>query len=139
MPNRTRLEEGVDLTINLLKWLTKLKKCYTKSLDKMYPVPLDKIKNCFSNSFLYPVDINAKHSSVFRLKTDSEATCHYLKNEHSSFLQNLTKLSDGPHATLPNNSTIQATPSGLLPLSDILSPQAKISFIFQAYPMSPYF
>ena len=44
--------------------------------------------------------------------------------------QNLTKLSDGPHATLPNNSTIQATHSGLLPLCDILSPQTKTSFIF---------
>ena len=46
------------------------------------------------------------------------------------FLQNLTKLSDWPHATLPNNSTIQATHSGILPLCDILSPQEKTSFIF---------
>ena len=127
IPNRTLLEGKLDLPINLLKWLTNLKICYTNSLDKMYPVaPLHKIKNCSINS----VAVNTPHSSIFKLKADSGATCHYLKNEHNSFLQNLTKLSDGPYATLPNNSTIQVTHSGFLPLSDILSPQAKISFIF---------
>ena len=93
----------------------------------MYPVaPLHKIKH-FSSNY---VAVNTPPSTVFKLKADSGATCHYLKNEHSSFLQNLTKLSNGPHATLRNNSTIQATHSGFLPLSDILSPQAKTSFIF---------
>ena len=93
----------------------------------MYPVaPLHKIKH-FSSNY---VAVNIPPSTVFTLKADSGATCHYLKNEDSSFLQNLTKLSDGPHATLPNNSTIQATHSGFLPLSDIISPHAKTSFIF---------
>ena len=124
------MEGGVDLQIKLLKWLTNLKNCYTKSLDKLYPVaPLYKIKNCSSNSFVNHVDIK-NSSTVFNLKADSGATCHYLKNEHSLFLKNLTKLSDGPHATLPNNSTIQATHSELLPLNDILSPHAKTSFVF---------
>ena len=103
------------------------KMCYTNSLDKMYPVaPLYKIKNYSSNY----VAVNTPHSSAFKLKGDSGATCHYLKNEYSSFLQNLTQLSYGLHTTLPNNSTIQATHSGFLPLSDILSPHAKTSFIF---------
>ena len=63
----------------------------------MYPVtPLRKIKNCSSNY----VAVNTPHSSVFKLKDDSGATCHYLKHEHSSFLQNLTKLSGGLYATL---------------------------------------
>ena len=43
----------VDLQIKLLKWLTNLKNCYTKSLDKLYPVaPLHKIKSCSSNFFV---------------------------------------------------------------------------------------
>ena len=93
----------------------------------MYPVaPLHKIKH-FSSNY---VAVNTTPSTVFKLNTDSGATCHYLKNEDSSFLQNLTKLPDGLHATLPNTSTIQATYSGLLPFVDILSPQAKTSFIF---------
>ena len=129
------IEGGADLPINLLKWLTNLKHCYTKSLDKIYPAaPLHKIKNYSSNSFMYHVDINTSQSSVFKLKADSVATYHYLKNEHSSFLQNLTKLSDRPHATLPNNFAIQATYSGLLPLSDILLTQAKAYFVFPGLP-----
>ena len=79
MPHRTYLEGGVELQIKLLKWLTNLKICYTKSLDKLYHVaPLHRIKNCFSNSFVNHVDINS--STAFNLKTDSGATCHYLIN-----------------------------------------------------------
>ena len=88
---------GADLQLNLLKWLTNLKMCYTNSLYKMYPVlPLHKIKH-FSSNY---VAVNTPPSTVFKLEADSEATYHYLKNEHSFFLQNLTKLSDRPHATL---------------------------------------
>ena len=113
---------GADLQHNLLKWLTNLKICYTNSLSKMYLVaPLHKIKY-FSSNY---VAVTKPTSTVFKLKADSGATCHYLKNEHTSFLKN------SPHDTLPNNSTIQATHSGLLPLSDILSPQAKTSFFFR--------
>ena len=93
--------DGADLQLNLLKWLTNLKTFHT--------IPLHKIKY-FSSNY---VAVNKPASTMFKLKADSGATCHYLKNEHNSFLKNLTKLSDGPHATLPNNSTIQATHSGL--------------------------
>ena len=85
----------IDLPINLLKWLTNLKICWTKSLDKMYPVALlHKIKNYSSISFIYHVAINTPYSSVFKLKTDSGTKCHYLKMNIVLFLQNLTKLSD---------------------------------------------
>ena len=83
---------GADLQLILLKWLTNLKICYTNSLYKMYPVaPLHKIKH-FSSNY---VAVNIPPSTVFTLKADSGATCHYLKNEDSSFLQNLTKFYSG--------------------------------------------
>ena len=75
---------GVELHIKLLKWLINWTNCYTKSLDKLYHVtPLHIIKSCSSNSSVNHVTINS--STVFNLKTDSGATCHYLKNGHSSF------------------------------------------------------
>ena len=65
--------EGADLQLNLLKWLTNLKTFRT--------IPLHKIKY-FSSNY---VALNKPPSTVFKLKADSGATCHYLKNEHSSF------------------------------------------------------
>ena len=80
---------GADLQINLLKWLTNLKICYTNSLSKMYHVaPLHKIRHVSSNY----VAVNKPYSTVFKLKADSGATCHYLKNEHSSFKKKLNKI-----------------------------------------------
>ena len=62
MPNRMWLKGGADLPINLLKWLTNLKICYTNSLSKMYPVaPLHKIKH-FSSNY---VAVNKPPSTVF--------------------------------------------------------------------------
>ena len=55
----------------------------------MYHVAtLHKINNCYSNS----VAVNIPPSSVFKLKADSGATCHYLKNEHISFFTKLNKM-----------------------------------------------
>ena len=80
---------GADLQLNLLKWLTNLKICYTNSLSKMYPVaPLHKVKH-FSSNY---VAVTKKNSPVFILKADSGATCHYLKNEHSSLKTKLNKI-----------------------------------------------
>ena len=86
---------------------------------------------------MYHVDTNTPSSSVIKLKIDFGATCHYLKTEHSSYLKNCTKLYHGPQATVTNNSLIQATPSGLLPLRNILSPHAKIHRAFQDCLINP--
>ena len=50
------------------------------------------------------------------MKADSGASKTYIKENHKKYLQDQIILKNGPRATLPNNSTIQATISGQLPL-----------------------
>ena len=88
---------------------------------------------------MYHIDTNNPSSSVFELKADSGATCHYLKKERSSYLNIFIKLYHDQKSTLPNNSSIQAIHSGLLLLGDILSTHTQTHMFFQNYLMNPYF
>ena len=101
--------------------------------------PLVYNKNNSGNSFMYHVDTNNPSSSVFGLKADSGATCHYLKKVRSSYFKNFIKLYHDQKATLPNNSSVQATHSGLLPLGDILSTHTQTHMFFQNYLINSYF
>ena len=60
------------------------------------------------------------------LKADSGATKTYIQSKHAHFLQNKYQLKDGPYATLPDNSKIQATIRGTLPLHPSLAPTALV-------------
>ena len=55
------------------------------------------------------------------LKADSGVTQTYLQLKHASFLQSKHQLQNGPYTTLPDNSKIQATIKGTLPLHPSLS------------------
>ena len=58
------------------------------------------------------------------LKVDSGATKTYLQLKHAKFLQNVELLRNGPYATLPDSSKIQATVRDTLPLHPNLAPTA---------------
>ena len=60
------------------------------------------------------------------LKADSGATIAYLQLKHAKFLQNVELLRNDPYATLPDNSKIQATVKGTLPLYPNLAPTALV-------------
>ena len=66
-------------------------------------------------SQLYPVallTINTKNI----MKADSGASKTCLQKKYAKYLQDSLNLSNGPSATLPDVSTIQATAHGNLPL-----------------------
>ena len=60
------------------------------------------------------------------MKADSGATITYLKSEHKKYLHNVEPLLHGPHAILPNNTSIQASASGNLQLHSKLKHSALI-------------
>ena len=77
--------------------------------------------NCLNN-------LNANFHTI--LKADSGATQHYLKQEDSVILENYTKINNGPTVSLPNNTTIQATHRGTLPLPSAISTAAMTAHTF---------
>jgi hypothetical protein len=58
---------------------------------------------------------------TYVLKADSGTSKIYIKHQHQRYLQDQVFLSNGPKATLPNNTTIQATMSGTLPFQSSLN------------------
>ena len=57
-------------------------------------------------------------------KGDSGATSHFIKEEDAKCLHNI-KQTRGPVITLPDASTLQATKSGILPTSSLLTDKGK--------------
>ena len=55
------------------------------------------------------------------MKADSGASKTYLREKHSKYLNNSQVLYNGPKATLPDNSSIQASMQGNLPLHESLT------------------
>ena len=55
------------------------------------------------------------------MKADTGSTCTYLQPKHAHNLTNVRELPNGPQATLPDGSTIQATQQGLLSLTQRLN------------------
>ena len=69
------------------------------------------------NNFTYynvPNAVTSNTSPV--MKVDSGATKTYIKPTHQNYLRKVIQLQNGPIATLPNNTQIQATAQGYLPL-----------------------
>ena len=76
--------------------------------------------NLYMN-YLSPNVVTSNNIPV--LKVDSGASKTYLKPEHKTFLENVRHLNNGPRATLPDNTMIQASTTGNLPLhSDLTIP-----------------
>jgi len=107
------LAGGADKQSRILEWLNSLITCYTKPL----------ISSVASTKFLN------NHSTHHIAKADSGATFHFLKPSHRKTLTNITDLSNGPNATLPNDDVIQATCEGFLPFKN-LAKQATKAFIY---------
>ena len=62
---------------------------------------------------MYSLSLNAVSSSKHAyMKADSGATRTYIKPEHSSYIQDVKSLINGPEAILPDGSTIQASQQG---------------------------
>ena len=60
------------------------------------------------------------------MKADSGASKTYLKKEHEKYMHSMTDLSNGPKAILPDNSSIQASSQGLLPLHSTFNHKALV-------------
>ena len=75
-----------------------------------------------------PYDLNNTNRSTTTtsdiMKADTGASKTYLKAKHAKYLENLSKLQNGPDATLPNNTRIKAIAQGILPLHPSLLPKA---------------
>ena len=65
------------------------------------------------------------------MKADSGASKTYLKIEHAHFLKDISSLSNGPSAILPDKSKIKATQKGNLRLHPSFNHQA---LVFSATP-----
>ena len=65
------------------------------------------------------------------LKADSGASHHFTTTQHKNNLKNLTSITNGPSAILPNKTTIKPSHSGYLPLPTSISNKATTSL---AYP-----
>ena len=64
---------------------------------------------------------------ILNAKLDSGASKHFFKSTHLKYLKNIQKLSNGPIAHLPNNTTVQATHKATINLhANISSPASEV-------------
>ena len=75
---------------------------------------LTTLANIYDNTSLYSVasTINYTTSNITNpaiAKADTGASSHFLMSQHKKSLYDISELSHGPLATLPDNSTIQAS------------------------------
>ena len=68
-------------------------------------------------------------NAIIIAKGDSGASRHYIQPEDSTILTNVQPYK-GPSVRLPDNSAIEPSNSGTLPLSSTLSTQAKQATVF---------
>ena len=87
-------------------------------------------KLCQANSLFVPSDNISNKNTLFKLKADTGASKHFIKNEHKTFLAQIQKLFDGPRAMLPNKNTIKATHKGNLILHNQLSQSSRQAFVY---------
>ena len=69
-------------------------------------------------------------NSVVVAKADSGASQNYFKNEDVPVIQNCTKTQVGPTVSLPDGTAMQATKTGNLELSPLLSKKATAVHVF---------
>ena len=77
----------------------------------------------YSSSYTYPQILK-----YITAKGDGTALGHYWRDENAEYLENV-KNQFGPQGTLPNNSSIQASKQGHLPLDLSLSKKATSAII----------
>ena len=81
-----------------------------------------KLAKYLGNDYIYYLSPNTITSNIAPvMKVDSGASKTYISPKHKQFLQNVEHLKNGPRATLPNNTQIQASDMGDLPLYSDLS------------------
>ena len=86
-----------------------------------------KLTKYLGNDYIYYLSPNTVTSNISPvMKVDSGASKTYIKPEHKKFLRNVEHLKNGPRAILPNNTQIQASEMGNLPLHSDLSLQSLI-------------
>ena len=71
-----------------------------------------------------------KVNAVVVAKADSGASQHYFKNEDAPVIRNCTKTQVGPTVSLPDGISMQATKTGNLELSPLLSKKATAVHVF---------
>ena len=69
-------------------------------------------------------NLTRNNSNYIIAKADSGASNSYWREEDKEILKNITRV-DGPSVTLPNNSTLKSNEEGDIPLSPLLSNNAK--------------
>ena len=72
----------------------------------------------------------SSHPAIF--KADSGASKHFVRQQDSTCLSNVTPLTHGPRAKLPNNEYIYPIARGLLPTLSSLSTSARSSLVYPA-------
>ena len=70
-------------------------------------------------------------NAVVISKADSGASQHYFKNEDVPVISNCTKTQVGPTVSLPDGTSMQATKTGNLELSPLLSKKATAVHVFK--------
>ena len=86
-----------------------------------------KLTNYLGNHYINYLSPNVVTSNILPvLKVDSGASKTYLKPEHKKFLTEVRNLNNGPRATLPDNTLIQASATGNLPLHSDLALQSLV-------------
>ena len=71
-----------------------------------------------------------KSNNNVSMKLDSGATKHFFRRDHLRFLTNITRLSSGPTATLPNGQVVTATHEGIIKMNNNLSQAALKVLVF---------
>ena len=103
---------GAVQTNQISAWLTSLIKTFDKPSISSVASPTPHLYSCNNIA-----------------KADSGASFHFFKPEHRKAMTNIQKLQNGPSATLPNNTVIQASCQGLLPFPS-LSTNAQTALIY---------
>ena len=83
--------------------------------------------SCYNNT---PTVIPPLSTSSVVAKRDSGASRHYFTEKDQHILLNQTNLTTGPSVRLPNNTEVQASRRGHIPLHDNLSPTATQAHVF---------
>ena len=91
--------------------------------DNCGSVTINNVKNYVTHSSTTtPTILSSK--KVIIAKGDSGASSHFIKESEKACLTNIKNF-DGPTIQLPDASTLKATQTGQLPLSNLLSQQGK--------------
>ena len=101
-------------------WRTKKGGSTSNFLDTWLGGMEDKVQFLINNSMCYSLSTYPQKLKYITAKGDSAFSGHCWRDENAQWLKNI-KLQLGPQVTLPNNSSIQVTKQGYLPLDPSLT------------------